>query len=102
MITIDTLHKANFDPYLNETFTVHSEVVGSQEVVLVELTEKNQPGLECFSLIFKGPQAPLMRQMTYTITHHQMGELQLFMVPVQYGKQDGIYYQSVFNRLLEK
>ena len=99
---IDLLHKANFDPYLNETFTVHSPVVGNQEVVLAELTEKNYPGQECFSLIFRGPKEPVMKQMIYTLTHPKMGEFQLFMVPVQYGKSDGIYYQAVFNRLLEK
>ncbi len=102
MIDALTLHKATFDPYLNEIFTVHSPVVGNQEVVLVELTEKNHPGQECFSLIFRGPKEPAMNQMIYTLTHPKMGEFQLFMVPVQYGKPDGIYYQAVFNRLLEK
>lgn len=93
------LKKSDFDPYLNETFMVHSPAVGSQEVVLAELTEKNYPGQECFSVIFRGPKQPVMQQMMYTLTHPNMGELQLFMVPVQYPEQDGVYYQSLFNRI---
>jgi len=99
---LENFHKSTFDPYLNDTFTVNSPMVGKQEVVLVELTEKNFPGQECFSLIFRGPKEPAMQQMIYPFSHPQMGDFELFMVPVQYGKQDGIYYQSVFNRLLDK
>jgi hypothetical protein len=95
------LKKTDFDPYVNETFTVHSPIIGNQEVVLAELTEKNYPGQECFSLFFRGPKQPVLQQMTYTLTHPKMGEFQLFMVPVQYPKQDGVYYQSVFNRITE-
>lgn len=91
--------KTDFEPYLNETFMVHSPAAGSQEVVLAELTEKNYPGQECFSLFFRGPKQPVLQQMTYTLTHPQMGEFQLFMVPVQYPKQDEVYYQSLFNRI---
>jgi hypothetical protein len=30
-----------------------------------------------------------------------MGEFDLFLVPITYGKMDAVYYQAVFNRLLE-
>jgi hypothetical protein len=100
---IELLHKSDFEPYVNETFTVHSQLVGDQDVILAELTEKNYPGQECFSVIFRGPKQPVMQQMTYTLTHPKMGDIEMFMVPVHYPtKQDGIYYQSVFNRLIER
>jgi hypothetical protein len=95
------LKKTDFDPYVNETFTVHSPIIGNQEVVLAELTEKNYPGQECFSVIFRGPKQPVMQQMLYILTHPKMGEFLLFMVPVHYPAQDGVYYQSVFNRITE-
>lgn len=93
------LKKADFSPYVNDTFTVNSPHVGSLDVVLAELTEKQYPGQECFSLIFRGPHQPVLQQMTYAISHREMGEIQLFMVPVHHPAQDGIYYQSLFNRL---
>jgi len=31
-----------------------------------------------------------------------MGEVDLFLVPVVHEKQDALYYEAVFNRLLEK
>ena len=31
----------------------------------------------------------------------EMGELDLFIVPIIHDKQDGTYYQAVFNRLKE-
>ncbi len=99
---IDTLHKSSFEPYVNDTFIVHNQIVGDQEVILAELTEKNYPGQECFSLFFRGPKQPVMQQMIYTLTHPKMGDIELFLVPVQYPKQDGIYYQAAFNRLIEK
>ncbi len=96
------LNKSDYEPYLNQTFTVHSQIVGDVNVVLAEITEKNYPGMESFSLFFRGPLQPVMQQMIYTVTHEKMGDFEIFMVPIQYPKQDGIYYQSLFNRLTEK
>jgi len=92
--------KADFSPYMHDTFTVCSPYIGNLDVVLAELTEKHYPGQECFSVIFKGPHQPVLQQMLYTISHREMGNFQLFMVPVNYPKQDGTYYQSVFNRII--
>lgn len=102
MLEISELHKSSFAPYVNQIFTIHSSELGPQEVVLAELSEKNYPGQECFSLILRGPKQPVMQQMNYLISHPQMGEMQLFMVPIHYHKQDGMYYQIGFNRLLDK
>ncbi len=101
-MTDKLLHKPDFDPYLNQTFTVHSEELGDQEVEMVELTEKKYPGQESFSMLFKGPKEPVMQQMTYKISHEKMGQLNLFLVPINYHKQDGMYYQSIINRLIEE
>lgn len=54
---------------------------------------------EQFSLIFKGPDNPVLAQNTYNLKHEYLGELQLFLVPV--ARDDfGTQYEVVFNRWL--
>jgi hypothetical protein len=95
------LKKADFDGCLNDRFIVFTEAWGELELELVEITEHQREKLECFSLIFKGPKEKLFHQKLYTLTHPNLGEFILFLVPISYGKQDAIYYQAVFNRILE-
>jgi hypothetical protein len=60
-------------------------------------SEEAQLKEESFSLIFRGPLDERLRQRTYQMTHHALGKLELFLVPV--GKDDGArYYEAVFNR----
>jgi hypothetical protein len=101
-MTDKLLHKADFDPYLNQKFIIHSEVVGDQELEMVELDEKKFPGQESFNMIFKGPKEPVLQQMTYNISHPEMGDIRLFIVPINFHKTDGMYYQSIINRLIEE
>lgn len=98
---IETLKKTSFDPHLNEKFEIHTESVGMVEVELVEITEKKQENVENFSLIFKGPEDKAFEQKMHTVKHPKMGEFDLFLVPVISEKKGGLYYQAVFNRLLE-
>jgi len=101
MIDTQKLRKTNFDRCLNDRFIVFTEAWGDLELELVEITEHQREKLECFSLIFKGPKEKLFHQKLYTLTHPDLGEFILFLVPITYGKQDAIYYQAVFNRILE-
>ncbi len=96
------LHKADFDPHLNSAFEIHTDTLGIVEAELFELTEKKYEGHESFSLIFKAPKEKVFNQKLYKLTHPEMGEISLFLVPITYGKGDGMYYQSVFNRLLDE
>lgn len=96
------LHQADFDPHLKKVFQVHSEAAGIVKINLVEVTGKSTKEIESFSLIFKGPKEPVLPQMTYKMKHSKLGEFMLFLVPIAYGKQDGTYYQSIFNRLIAK
>ena len=54
---------------------------------------------ECFSLLFAGPREPLLAQRTYLFQHEQIGEFQLFIVPVGVTATNA-QYEVVFNRLL--
>jgi hypothetical protein len=49
-----------------------------------------------FNLTFRGPLSPLLPQRTYRLVHPQLGELELFLVPL--GPQGGEQrYEAVFN-----
>jgi hypothetical protein len=97
----DQLKKTSFDPHLNEKFEVITENEGI-EVELIDVTEHNKENLESFSVLFKGPKDKFFNQKTYKVKHSKMGEIELFMVPVVHEKQDAIYYESAFTRLIEK
>lgn len=91
-----------------EVFTRHVKskfrVVDLESPVELELTAvegrpsgpNEQQGMERFSLIFHGPGDALLPQRTYNIEHEEMGEFQLFLVPVGQDA-DGFEYESVFN-----
>lgn len=55
-----------------------------------------QQGMERFSLFFKGPGEHFLPQRMYRLEHEEMGELQIFIVPVGQDA-DGFEYESVFN-----
>jgi len=49
-----------------------------------------------FSLMFRGPAAPLLEQATHALAHPAMGALAIFLVPVGRDAQ-GVHYQAIFN-----
>jgi hypothetical protein len=70
---------------------------------LVEATESDEPGgsgpdgqeRRQFSLLFRGPAAPVLAQGTYPIRHGEFEDLRLFLVPL--GPRDGaMRYEAVF------
>ena len=91
---LDKLKKSSFDPHLQSKFEVHPEGMDKMDVELVEVTES-------FSVIFRVAKDKEFGQGTYKVKHAKMGEFDLFMVPIVYGKPDGICYQAVFSRLLK-
>ena len=98
----EDLQKASFDPHLNEKFEVQTDTVGAVEAELVEITDHNRENLDSFSLLFKVPKDTFFNQKLYKVKHAKMGEIQLFLVPVVSMKQDALYYEATFCRLLEK
>ncbi|CAG7614415.1 hypothetical protein PAESOLCIP111_01706 [Paenibacillus solanacearum] len=73
--------------------------LGDQEVTLQLVNVSEQavsPNVEQFSLLLQGPLAVFLPQQTYRIVHEQLGELELFMVPVGQAA-DGFRYEIVFN-----
>jgi len=70
------------------------------ELELVEVKgylpqESEHQGMERFSIFFDGP-GTYLRQRVYHLEHDQMGEIELFLVPIS-GDQRGYRYEAVFN-----
>ncbi len=98
----EELKKASFEPHVNEKFEVETEEHGKLPVELVEIGEHSKENLESFSLLFKGDKDKLVNQKIYKVNHPKMGKIDLFLTPVVSEKQDGIYYEAAFSRLIEK
>ncbi len=94
----ETLTRASFEPHLNTTFRVVHDGTDTFELALIEVADKTPAGFpgEQFSLLFKGPLEVMLLQQTCTLEHPEMGQVMLFLVPVD-QKKDGYRYEAVFN-----
>lgn len=97
----DLLTHSTFSQHLNTTF--QAEVDDSKQVEL-QLTEVSNvrrfPHQEQFSIVFLGPVDTYLGQGTRSLKHNEMGQFDLFIVPIAQD-QEGVYYQAVFNRIIE-
>lgn len=93
----DHLGSKDFSVHLHQVFQVGSPSV--LELELVEVTDKSNPQIEQFSILFAGPPSPCLQQGTYTLVHPDKAEITLFLVPL--GPRDGhAIYEAVFSRLV--
>ena len=90
-----------FSKHANTKFQVHFENNTVVELELAKVSEiKLHPRQEEFTIEFRGPLDMVLSQGTHFFTHDQMGQFELFLVPVRQDEQ-GFYYEAVFNRLRE-
>lgn len=91
-LTIET-----FAGRLGEAFTL---VADEQRLPteLVEATvhgEATETGRAPFSIVFRGPADPVLPQRIYHFEHAELGDLELFVVPI--GRDaEGVLYEAVF------
>ena len=92
---------ADFAKHVNTNFRIELESLPSVELKLIAVTPRasephEQAGMERFSVLFSGPGDVFVPQQTYRVTHPEMGELEIFLVPL--GKEsDGFRYEAVYN-----
>lgn len=73
-----------------------------QEVTLIltKVTPRQsnapQQARKPFSLFFSGPPEVLLEQQMHTLTHGDLGELSIFLVPIGRDDRGGYDYQAVF------
>ncbi len=53
-------------------------------------------GPNSFSLVFEGPPEPVLAQATYTFHHDELGDMQVFIVPIGPRAGDTMGYEAVF------
>ena len=102
MGTIDWLTYEHFARREGEPFSLllGDEIITTELIAASESTEAGGPGPQGqqrrqFSLVFRGPVAPMLPQGTYRIDHTELGELELFLVPVG-ARDDGVLYEAAF------
>ena len=96
-----SLTHETFTQYANTKFQVPLDENTAVELELVEVSElKLHPRQEEFSLEFRGPLNMFLGQGLRNFEHEQMGNFELFIVPVEQDAQ-GFYYEAVFNRIRE-
>jgi hypothetical protein len=86
--TVDT-----FRPLLHERFRVAPDGVPAFEVELVEVTEiPRDPGARApFSLVFQGGPNPPLEQRIYRVEHDELGELDIFLVPIAVDQYEAVF-----------
>ena len=94
------LTEQEFSRHLNSTFKLNLED-HTLELKLVEVKaympgKNEQAGMERFSIYFDGPGDTRLPQSVYSLTHEQMGQFDIFLVPIS-GDEKGFRYEAVFN-----
>lgn len=80
-------------------FKVQVDEYTGVELELAEVSEvKLYPRQEEFTIVFRGPSNAFLDQGVRLFTHDQIGEFELFIVPIRQDEQ-GFYYEAVFNRI---
>jgi hypothetical protein len=100
------LTEEEFSQHLNTKFQVQ---IDDQQEVDLELTQVKQyfprdsdhAGMERFSVFFAGPPNKCLPQRAYRFKHDQMGEFEIFLVPIS-GDANGFRYEAVFNYFKNK
>lgn len=95
----EKLSYQTFAPHLKTPFIVR-DGDAFVRLELIEATEvRDNPRMEQFSIIFRGPQVPQLTQRIHLLEHDQLGKIEMFLVPIgSMFDAEGLCYQSVFNR----
>jgi hypothetical protein len=89
----------DFAPNIHTRFHVSRPQIEDYELKLEEVTDHSNAQLEQFSLIFAGILSPCLPQGAYKLTHPQMPECELFLVPIG-PDETGMRYQAIFSRFI--
>jgi hypothetical protein len=101
---LESLTLATFADRIGEPFLIYASADHTLELALVEArslasdgtrAEGSRRAREPFSIVFKGPAAPVMPQSIYALAHDSLGSLELFLVPIG-PDRDGMLYQAIF------
>ncbi len=89
---------------LGETFHIHLEAAPPLEMRLIEARALSGGAGQGaagagrrapFSIVFRGPRAPLLPQRIYRLEHGATGAFELFLVPIG-PDGEGLRYEAIF------
>ncbi len=96
---LEILTPADFAKCLNDAFDLRLESATlALELIKVDELGTDPPDdgrRQPFSLIFRGPEEPILPQRIYALEHATMGRLEIFLVPIG-PDEAGMCYQAVF------
>jgi len=96
---VEKLTISNFHPHTGDRFEVRTKAGERVDLELIEVRDTSTDMMDSFHLIFRGPKDNVFPHDTHRVAHPTIGDFDLFLGPIIYGKTDGVYYQAVFNRL---
>ena len=90
----------DFEKHVNQMFrTAIEEISIDLELIECGRIETAQPITgdmrEPFSLVFRGPMQPVLNQRVFRLEHAEMGQLDVFLVPIG-PDNEGMRYEAVF------
>lgn len=100
----DVQNEAGFAKNVNTNFRIKVESPRPVELKMISVTPRvsephEQAGIERFSVVFSGPADIFLPQNTYRMVHPEMGEFEVFLVPIA-KEADGFRYEAVYNVFL--
>jgi hypothetical protein len=97
---IEKLERVTFAEHLNSRFRVTDGADVTFDLELIEVTELNSNSVqEVFALLFRGPVDAPRAQNSFTLQHKTIGTFVIFLTPVK-ADDDGLYFEAIFNRLV--
>lgn len=93
---IEDLTVETFEDRVGDGFRLVADD-GTLDLSLVECERLREAARERepFSLVFLGPSEPILPQQIYRLEHDELGELEIFLVPIAQDA-DGTRYEAVF------
>jgi hypothetical protein len=86
--------------YLKEMNTKFQIAETAFEIELIEVSERNiAPKQEMFSLLFAGGKDSFLPQQIYRLRHANLGDGDLFLVPIK-EETERFIYEASFNRAI--
>ncbi len=101
---LERLELADFEPLKGDRFELRLADTPPLELELVEASQVGELSARQarelgkrlpFSLVFRGPAELELDQAIRTLSHRELGELELFLVPIDRGAE-GSLFEAVF------
>jgi hypothetical protein len=96
---LETFTVASFTPHLGQPFQLIPDGAATVGLELIEATplggESAGDRRAPFSIIFRGPNRPVLPQRIYRLAHTEIGAFELFLVPIG-PDGSGMRYEAIF------